>query len=206
MPYGQIRTALQKTEDFIDPNWTPAKGRAHERSRQRRLNAPQKVFVKPEPVAAKPELTPEPLPNPFKTEPRCATVIRINAEGVMEHWLEEIEKEANDAIPPDWTTTSDQVIHSVCEVSGIGKAGLKSACRIRNHARARQACMFLLVKHRHLSTTKIGHLLGNRDHSTVVHGIRKVGELLADNDPHMTKLIRLSEIMLGVPIHLCSVK
>ena len=39
--------------------------------------------------------------------------------------------------------------------------------------------MFLAKKHTDTSTSKIGHLIGNRDHATVLHACKIVKDLVA---------------------------
>lgn len=54
--------------------------------------------------------------------------------------------------------------------------------RPRNLTRARFAAWDLLRRHTGLSYPQIGQRFGGRDHTTVLHGVRKSGQLLADPD------------------------
>jgi hypothetical protein len=59
---------------------------------------------------------------------------------------------------------------------------LTSACRTDRTARPRFACFLLLAERLCFSLPRIGRLMGNRDHTTVLHGIRRARHLM-DHDP-----------------------
>ena len=46
--------------------------------------------------------------------------------------------------------------------------------KLRKYARARQCCMVLLCRNLRLSTSRAGRLLGGRDHTTVLHGLKVI--------------------------------
>lgn len=54
---------------------------------------------------------------------------------------------------------------------------MKSKRRERASARARQVAMYLCREHTPRSLPEIGRLFGGRDHTTVLHGIRKIEQL-----------------------------
>jgi chromosomal replication initiator protein len=39
--------------------------------------------------------------------------------------------------------------------------------------------MYLAKKHTDISVSKIGHLIGNRDHATVIHACKNINNLIA---------------------------
>lgn len=65
----------------------------------------------------------------------------------------------------------DAMVLDVAMRHGVTVADLKGPSRRRKIARARQAAMWVLRHHATLSLPKIGYLLGDRDHTTVMHGI-----------------------------------
>lgn len=69
----------------------------------------------------------------------------------------------------------------VAEHYGISLNDIYSKNRSRNIAYPRQIIMYLGRKLTSLSTTEIGDLLGNRDHTTVLHGINKVTDDITQN-------------------------
>lgn len=71
-------------------------------------------------------------------------------------------------------------LHTVCEVWGVGKIEVLSPQRERRIAYPRMALCALLQELSGKSLPQIGRLL-NRDHTTILHSIRKVSNLLRDS-------------------------
>ena len=78
-------------------------------------------------------------------------------------------------------TTSKRIIDKVAKNFGLTTTELKSKSRVANIKNARQVAMYLLSEEMHLSTPKIATEVGVKDHSTVIHGIRKVRQDLKLN-------------------------
>jgi len=57
--------------------------------------------------------------------------------------------------------------------------------------RPRQVAMFLLKKELGLTFAEIGNLLGGRDHTTIMHGVEKVDNMLKNS--------LINEDILGIP-------
>lgn len=72
--------------------------------------------------------------------------------------------------------TSKQVISKVAKQAGITVAELTGKSRVANIKTARQVAMYLLSEELGMSTTKIASEVGVKDHTTVMHGIRKIRE------------------------------
>ena len=62
----------------------------------------------------------------------------------------------------------------VARCYGLSVAELKSESRIQEIAWARQVAMYVLRKRLELPFEAIGKLLGGRDHSTILYGVRRV--------------------------------
>ena len=62
---------------------------------------------------------------------------------------------------------------AVATKHGITLAELVSDRRSRHLARARQEAMWMLKRHTKLSYPQIGRILGKRDHTTILHGVRR---------------------------------
>lgn len=63
---------------------------------------------------------------------------------------------------------------------GLTFADFTSDCRRRDIARPRQIAMHTIkTLCPHMSYPAIGRLLGGRDHTTILHGVRKIERLLA---------------------------
>lgn len=65
------------------------------------------------------------------------------------------------------------IVHEVCAKHCITKAELMSVRRARNIVAARHEAMWRMSKETTMSLPAIGRRMGDRDHTTVLHGIRK---------------------------------
>jgi chromosomal replication initiator protein len=74
----------------------------------------------------------------------------------------------------------DEIIKSVCAFYKIKSTQIKGEKRDAYLVRARQVAMFLLKKEVFLTYMEIGNLLGGRDHTTIMHGVEKIENLLKD--------------------------
>jgi chromosomal replication initiator protein len=82
----------------------------------------------------------------------------------------------------DRRTTIEDIQRKVCEHYGIRLADMHSPRRARPVARPRQLAMYLCKQLTTHSLPEIGRKFGGRDHTTIIHGVRKIEELLA-GDP-----------------------
>ena len=78
--------------------------------------------------------------------------------------------------------TIDEIQRKVAEHYGLKLADMYSVRRSRNVARPRQVAMYLCKKLTPRSLPEIGRKFGGRDHTTVMHAVKKIEELIA-NDP-----------------------
>ena len=78
-------------------------------------------------------------------------------------------------------TSPKQVVEKVAKYYGLSVSELKSKSRVSNIMVARQVAMLLLSKELGLSTTKIATEVGVKDHTTVMHGIKKINNSLKLN-------------------------
>ena len=73
--------------------------------------------------------------------------------------------------------TIDEIQKRVAEHFNIKLAEMTSSRRARVVARPRQVAMYLAKQLTTLSLPQIGKRFGNRDHTTVMHAVRKIEEL-----------------------------
>ena len=71
-------------------------------------------------------------------------------------------------------TTSKQIVDKVAKYYDLTTKEMCSKTRVSHIKTARQIAMFLLSKELNLSTNKIASEVGVKDHTTVMHGIRKI--------------------------------
>lgn len=68
----------------------------------------------------------------------------------------------------------------VAKMHGLNMDGLCGQRRSRDHTRPRQIAMYAIRKLcPHMSYPSIGRILGWRDHTTIMHGVRKIESLIA---------------------------
>jgi chromosomal replication initiator protein len=73
---------------------------------------------------------------------------------------------------------AESILHSVCSAYNIEKSGIQGRSRATKFSLPRQIAMYLMKEYTDLSNRQIGQCLGNRDHSTVIHGHTKISERL----------------------------
>jgi chromosomal replication initiator protein len=90
--------------------------------------------------------------------------------------------------------TIDDIQRKVAEYYGLKVADLLSERRAREVARPRQIAMYLAKKMTPRSLPEIGRRFGKRDHTTVMHAVKRVEQLRADDreiDSDVATLARL---------------
>ncbi len=94
------------------------------------------------------------------------------------------EEALKDLISPDKSKviTVTDIVNIVAEHFGISQNEIYSNTRSRNVAYPRQIAMYLSKKLTSTSVTDIGKMIGNRDHSTVLHGLAKIEKDMAANE------------------------
>ena len=73
--------------------------------------------------------------------------------------------------------TVDDIVRAVCTHYGLEPATIHTKSRKRDVVQARQVAMYLAKTYTDLSTAKIGNLIGNRDHATVLHACKTIKAL-----------------------------
>lgn len=74
--------------------------------------------------------------------------------------------------------TLDEIVEAVCSHYKVTVAAVNSKSRKREYVEARQVAMFMAQKLIKMPASRVGKLIGNRDHSTVIHSCAKVEERL----------------------------
>jgi chromosomal replication initiator protein len=74
--------------------------------------------------------------------------------------------------------TIDSIISKVCAHYNLDESAIHTKTRKREIVQVRQIAMYLAKKHTDHSSSKIGQLIGNRDHATVLHACKMVKDLI----------------------------
>lgn len=78
----------------------------------------------------------------------------------------------------DKPLTVDDILEKVCAHYNVTTAQINSKSRKRDYVVARQVSMYLAQKYTKMPASRIGRLVGNRDHSTVIHSCSQVEKRL----------------------------
>ena len=84
--------------------------------------------------------------------------------------------------------TPKEILDHTCAYFCIDPSDVLSKSRKANVVTARQVAMYLVQKHTHLSTTKIGAAIGGRNHATVLHSCQCVQQRM-ESDSHFSAQI-----------------
>ena len=74
--------------------------------------------------------------------------------------------------------TVDEILEKVCRHYNVEQRQVFSKSRKRDYVQVRQVSMFLAQKYTKMPAGRIGQLIGNRDHSTVIHSCNAVEQRL----------------------------
>lgn len=74
----------------------------------------------------------------------------------------------------DKPLTIDDIMDTVCNHFNVSTAAVASRSRKREYVTARQVSMYLAQKYTKMPASRIGKLVGGRDHSTVIHSCSQI--------------------------------
>ena len=105
-----------------------------------------------------------------------------------------------DVIPPSERIVSiQQIIEAVTRFYNVRLADLQSKKRHKSIALPRQVCMYLARQKTRYSLEEIGGYFGGRDHTTVMHAIRTIGDYRRTDDAFAAQLERIESLLLPTP-------
>ena len=84
--------------------------------------------------------------------------------------------------------TIDDIVEKVCHHYGVSQQQVMSRSRKRNYVLVRQVSMYLAQKYTRMPASRIGQLIGGRDHSTVIHSCTTVEQRLKVDKAFVTEL------------------
>ena len=101
-------------------------------------------------------------------------------------------------VDSDMTRTTDprDVIRAVAEHTGVEVETIKGRRRDKRTSQARHMAMYLLRETSHLTSTRVGEIMGGKDHSSVLYAQRRFAEQLND-DPSLRHLVALLRTSLS---------
>lgn len=84
--------------------------------------------------------------------------------------------------PTKTSTRLDRILATVADYFNVTRDQLVSPSRQQHIVLPRQVCMYLARKRTTCSLEEIGDVLGGRDHTTVMHGVRTIDRAVRCND------------------------
>ena len=96
--------------------------------------------------------------------------------------LELAENALKDTIECQKEITPQLIMDVVAEHYNISVSDIISKKKNKEIANPRQICMYLSRKYTDYSLQNIGKIMGNRDHTTVIHGHDKIGKMLETDE------------------------
>lgn len=97
----------------------------------------------------------------------------------------------------DRKVTIDEIQRSVAEYYNLRLAEMLSQRRSRMIARPRQVAMYLSKQLTARSLPEIGRRFGGRDHTTVMHAVRKIEDLVKSDSQLDEDITRLTRLLAG---------
>jgi len=101
----------------------------------------------------------------------------------------------DDALLQRPASSPDRILKAVCQHFAVVAADLFSPRRPQALSFARQAAMYLLRERTELSLSEIGAALGGRDHTTILHGVRKIEAGLAADSRVRDHVAQLRQLL-----------
>ena len=84
--------------------------------------------------------------------------------------------------------TIDDILDTVCNHFNVTTAAVASRSRKRDYVTARQVSMYLAQKYTKMPASRIGKLIGGRDHSTVIHSCTQIEQRIKTDSCSAMKL------------------
>ncbi len=97
----------------------------------------------------------------------------------------------------DRKLTIEEIQRKVAEHYNVRLSDLIGPKRLRTIARPRQVAMYLAKQLTSRSLPEIGRRFGGRDHTTIMHGVRKIEELMATDSQLADDLQLLRRLLQG---------
>jgi chromosomal replication initiator protein len=97
----------------------------------------------------------------------------------------------------DRKLTIEEIQRKVAEHYNIRLSDMIGPKRLRIIARPRQVAMYLAKQLTPRSLPEIGRRFGGRDHTTIMHGVRKIEDLMATDSQLSDDLLRLRRALQG---------
>ena len=89
--------------------------------------------------------------------------------------------------------TVDDILEKVCNHFNVTQQNVFSRSRKREYVLVRQVSMYLAQKYTKMPASRIGQLIGNRDHSTVIHSCSTIEKRLKINKDFQNEMTEIEK-------------
>lgn len=103
------------------------------------------------------------------------------------------EEALRDLVKEEEPVDHNRIIRACADYFGVTLEDITNGGRTKQLALARQVAMYLMRASLSLSLKEIGGLFGNKDHTTVMHAIKRVGDLRTSDPAFAAKIEKLSK-------------
>ncbi len=93
--------------------------------------------------------------------------------------------------------TVQKIQETVCDFYNLRHDLIQTASRKREIVQARQITMYLIKKHTELSLSQIGIQVGNRNHTTVLHSINTVKDLMEIDKGFRSDMTEIEKLLVN---------
>lgn len=132
-----------------------------------------------------------------RSHAECSKMLARTEAAVMDKWQNRIDWMCRVSVPRTQPhLLLDDIARAVCGVYSIGKTDFMSHRRAPRIVEARQVFYWLAKRFTTFTFPQIGHWCAKRDHSTVIHGVRKIDQRF---DRYRTN-IELAAFDLGISL------
>ena len=94
----------------------------------------------------------------------------------------------------DKAISTEEIIDAVCKQFDVSSTAIGSRSRKHDFVVARQVAMYLAQKYTNMSISRIGRLVGGRDHATVIHSCNQVEKRLKTDKDFASSVKILEQI------------
>jgi len=115
--------------------------------------------------------------------------------GGIELTREIAESALADLLPKNRALDPDAIIAAVARSFGLERERLLGRERAHEVALPRQIAMYLIREETGASLPQVGEALGGRDHTTVMYGCEKIGELLEQDDSLRRQVLAIRQTL-----------
>jgi len=128
---------------------------------------------------------------------RLMTEVETKKEPLTPELTKALLGQTNDMIGPQKLVKPKEVLSTVSNFFNLRLSEITGSKRDKKIVLPRQIAMYLLRNDLKTSLMDIGRLLGDRDHTTVMHGVEKITQLLPISEDLRVNIVGIRKKLYG---------